>query len=366
MAQHEPGWELYLGVDGGGTKTVAVVGDAQGHVLGLGKGGGSNYQTAGLDGAAASIGAAVDGALQAAGARFAQAQAASFALAGADFPHDFQALEGLVAARWPGVKHSIVNDTWAAWRAGSETGWGLVATAGTGSNVGGRTKAGAMKTGIGLTYEFGSRGGATHMLQDLLHHVFRAGLKAGPETALLQMVLGMFSLTDVEALAQLLYLATAGGAAGPSAAAGVAPGVAGGGAGAAGAGGSPTDLPTEAAVAQILIPTMFEAAAGGDAVAQQIIFDNATALGEMTAGMARQLGFEKESVEVVLAGGIFERAQYPLFQDAFMLALHRTVPQAWAHTPRLSAAVGAYMLGLEAGGIAVTRAVIDAAAAFSG
>ena len=349
--------ELYLGVDGGGTKTVAAIGDALGNLVGLGKGGGSNYQTVGLDGAAAGIAAAVDGALRAAGAEPGQVQAASFALAGADFPRDFSALEGLITARWPGLKHTIVNDTWAAWRAGSETGWGLVAIAGTGSNVGGRTESGVIKTGLGLTYEFGSRGGATHMLKDLLYHVFRAGLQAGPDTALLPMVLGAFSLVDIEALAEQLYLATAGGGTG---AAGGAPTPAGGA-----VESGPQSPPDAATAALNLIPALFEVAAAGDAVARQIISENATALGEMTAGMARQLGLQNEEVEVVLAGSLFERPQLPLFRDAFLAALLRAVPRAWAHTPRLSAAAGAYLLGLEAGGIPVTRATIEVAARFT-
>lgn len=356
--------ELYLGVDGGGTKTVAVVGDGRGNILGVGRGGGSNYQTVGLKRAADSIAAAIDEALRAAGALRVGVQAAAFALAGADFPHDFAVLEGMVASRWPGLRHTIVNDTWAAWRAGSETGWGLVAIAGTGSNVGGRSRVGVMKTGFGLTYEFGSRGGATHMLKDLLYHVFRAGLKAGPETALLPMVLGAFGLADVDALAEMLYLATSGSAATGSAGTATA--------GPVGETSGEAEIPVAAAAnaatspeadaARLLIPALFEVAAGGDAVAQQIIAENATALGEMTGGMARQLAFENEEVEVVLAGSLFEKPEYPLFTDTFMLALRRAVPRVSAHMPRLSQAAGAYLLGLEAGGVAVAAEVIQAAA----
>ena len=186
----------------------------------------------------------------------------------------------------------MVNDAWGAWRGGTETGWGLVAIAGTGNNVAGRTPSGQTKTGFGLTYEFGSRGGE---------------------------------------------------------------------------GGAPRDapqdgLPPEAAAAMNLIPALFELASAGDAVAQQIIMDNATALGELAGGMAKLLHLEQEEVEVVIAGSLFQRPLYPLYYDAFITALHRAVPHAWTHRPRLSPAVGAYLLGLEAGGVAVTDAVHASAA----
>lgn len=342
--------DLFLGVDGGGTKTIALVGDAEGHILGSGRAGGSNYQTVGLDGAGAAIDQAVTEALREARAGLSSVRAASFALAGADFPPDFAALEGLVARRWPNLRSTVVNDAWAAWRGGTESGWGLAAVAGTGSNVVGRTPSGRTRTGWGLTYEFGSRGGATHLLRDVLYHIFRAGLKAGPDTALLPAALAALSLPDVDALAQALYAmkaaSPASGSANPEA-------------------GNAGGMSPEAAAANLLIPLLFELAAAGDGIAQQVIIDNASAFGEMAGGMARLLHLEHEEVEVVVAGSLFERPEYPLYRDAFVTALHRAAPRAWAHTPRLSPAIGAYLLALEAGGIAVTEGVRVAAGAAS-
>lgn len=331
---------LYLGVDGGGTKTVALVGDAEGRILGTGRAGGSNYQTVGLDGAGDAIGRAVAQALGQAGAGLSDVRAAALALAGADFPSDTALLEGLARQRLPGIRSTVVNDAWAAWRAGTQTGWGLVAIAGTGSNVAGRTPSGQSRTGYGLTYEFGSRGGAVHMLNDVLYHVFRAGLQAGPETALLPAVLAAFSLGDVDALAQMLYAVRY-----------------------AEAQTEANDTPPEAAAANLLIPVLFDLAEGGDAIAQQIIIDNAAALGDLAGGMARLLGLEKDEVEVVVAGSLFERPRCPLYRDAFITALHRVAPRAWVHTARSSPAVGAYLLALEARGVAVTDHVRNTAQA---
>ncbi len=45
----------YLGVDGGTTRTKAVVGDDAGHIIGSGEGGASNYQIVGLEAAMSGI-----------------------------------------------------------------------------------------------------------------------------------------------------------------------------------------------------------------------------------------------------------------------------------------------------------------------
>ena len=60
---------IFLGVDGGGTKTHALIADAQGHVLGFGAGGPGNWEGVGVEGMTASLQDAVGGALKAAGWR---------------------------------------------------------------------------------------------------------------------------------------------------------------------------------------------------------------------------------------------------------------------------------------------------------
>jgi len=55
-----------LGVDSGGSKTLAVVADEHGLVKGIGKSGGSNFQTAGKKKAAEELSQAIDQAMSAA------------------------------------------------------------------------------------------------------------------------------------------------------------------------------------------------------------------------------------------------------------------------------------------------------------
>jgi N-acetylglucosamine kinase-like BadF-type ATPase len=60
---------VVVGVDGGGTKTEAVIADERGAFLGLGRSGPSNWEDVGLGGAGASFRVAVGEALAAADAK---------------------------------------------------------------------------------------------------------------------------------------------------------------------------------------------------------------------------------------------------------------------------------------------------------
>ncbi len=55
---------LILGLDGGGTKTAALLADDHGQVLGWSQVGGSNYHVLGLENAYAAVKQAVEGTLQ--------------------------------------------------------------------------------------------------------------------------------------------------------------------------------------------------------------------------------------------------------------------------------------------------------------
>src|SRR5262249_58701616 len=102
---------LLLGVDGGNTKTIAVVAQRDGTVVGVGRSGLSDIHGAPTPGdGAAEIVRAVEAALAAAGARVSDLDAALFSLAGADWPEDFLYLlrelgRRLGLARGPAILH---------------------------------------------------------------------------------------------------------------------------------------------------------------------------------------------------------------------------------------------------------------------
>ena len=148
-----------LGVDGGATKTMAVVGDERGNVLGVGLGGPTNYQITGLDMAMEHLGAAVSSALEAAKLSLTDISQAVFGMAGADFPIDFENLKKGISGLYPDLRAEIVNDTWVGFRAGTALPYGGVVISGSGEHAAAAPD-GRKVTGRGMGYEWGSEGGA--------------------------------------------------------------------------------------------------------------------------------------------------------------------------------------------------------------
>src|SRR5688572_31888082 len=89
-----------LGVDGGNTKTLALVAREDGLILGTGRAGcGDIYGAESPVAAIAEIERAVDTALQEAGIQVTQLSTCAFSLAGADWPEDFRLLEDAMRDR---------------------------------------------------------------------------------------------------------------------------------------------------------------------------------------------------------------------------------------------------------------------------
>ena len=100
-----------LGVDGGNTKTLALVARDDGMILGTGRAGCGDIYGAGSPGAAvAEIERAVSAALREAGIQPTDLSAGAFSLAGADWPEDFKLLENAMRARDYGHSIVIAND----------------------------------------------------------------------------------------------------------------------------------------------------------------------------------------------------------------------------------------------------------------
>ncbi len=107
MNQHE---SLLVGIDGGGTKTVALVSDLEGRVLGRGAGGPSNYQAVGLPVACDSMNQAIRAGFADAKIEPCLPRVICLGLAGVDRPQDYAAIRAWAAEQMPGTPAVIVND----------------------------------------------------------------------------------------------------------------------------------------------------------------------------------------------------------------------------------------------------------------
>ncbi|MCB0015143.1 MAG: hypothetical protein KDE34_24675, partial [Anaerolineales bacterium] len=92
-----------IGVDGGGSKTAAVVLDAAGQVHGRATTGSVNHHNVGLEQAEANLTQVMELALADAGLATADLAAAAWALAGVDRPSERQLFEALANRLWPAI-----------------------------------------------------------------------------------------------------------------------------------------------------------------------------------------------------------------------------------------------------------------------
>jgi N-acetylglucosamine kinase-like BadF-type ATPase len=132
-----------LAVDGGNTKTIALVAYHDGTVVGAGRGGCGDIYGVGPDAALVDVEHAVRAALGACGALPAELSSGVFSMAGADWPEDFALLECSMRNRCFGRAITVINGALGALRAGSANGTGVAVVCGTGIAIGARAAGGA-------------------------------------------------------------------------------------------------------------------------------------------------------------------------------------------------------------------------------
>jgi N-acetylglucosamine kinase-like BadF-type ATPase len=189
---------LLLGVDGGNTKTVALVLEQDGTIVGSGSGGcGDIHNARSPEPALAEVVRAATAALDAAGATAADLAAAAFSLAGADWPEDFAFLRSELQRRL-GLRDEpqVVNDALGGLRCGSDDLVGVAVVIGTHAAVAARNADGSL-----FHLGFWPDGtGAFALGSQALAAVWRHMLELGPETSLLERALARWGCADAEEL----------------------------------------------------------------------------------------------------------------------------------------------------------------------
>jgi N-acetylglucosamine kinase-like BadF-type ATPase len=297
---------VLLGVDGGNTKTIALVARDDGTVVGVGRAGRADiYNAPTPEAAIDEIVSAASDAIEAAGATGADIEAAAFSLAGADWDEDFALLEEVLPARL-GLRRTafVVNDAIGAIRCGSDDGIGVAVVCGTHGVAGGRGR-------DGRVFHLGfwpDASGADALGRRALRAIWRAMIGTGPETALQAAALACYGATDAR---DLLHRFT-------------------------GRGYPPLSY---ASLARDVLDT----ADAGDEVANEIVLADGHVLGDQARACALQVGLSGSPYELVLAGGVF-RHPSPLLVNA----LTSRVPEAHVTRARHEPAVGALLMAFGA------------------
>lgn len=200
------GPSLLLGIDGGGSKTTALLASSDGSVVGRGAGGASNYQAVGLQAALAALEKAVRGAITSAGPNGVLPIAAvCLGMAGVDRPEDRTAFSGWAAVRFPGAKVILVSDAHLVLAAGAGTEAGVALISGTGSIAYAQDGRGNTARAGGWGYLLGDEGSGYRIALDGLRAVTRAWDGTAPPSALTEHMLKALGISSPPELVRKLY-----------------------------------------------------------------------------------------------------------------------------------------------------------------
>jgi N-acetylglucosamine kinase-like BadF-type ATPase len=191
----------YLGVDGGGSKTLAVIVNERGEELGRGLANSANYNAVGLEAAIRHIATAVEQATRAAGCQL-PLRKAWLGLAGIDRQADHQLLMPHVCELAEQVR--LTNDA-ELLLAGLENAVGVVLISGTGSIALGRDAGGQRARSGGWGHILGDEGSGYAIAQQALQAVVRASDGRGPQTALRERILHTWNLQSTDELIGEIY-----------------------------------------------------------------------------------------------------------------------------------------------------------------
>lgn len=314
--------KLYLGIDGGGTHTRAILVDAEGRVLGEGEAGPSNYNNVGLDAAGRALRTAAESAWARAGHPFASASTAFLGLAGMKAATDIARLTSL--AESVGLASAgqvtVANDLHNALAGGLAGRPGIALIAGTGTHCLARDATGASFTCGGWGWLLDDVGGGIGLALAGLRAATRAADGRAPATGLLPATLAFFGLTEADELSERLYFRAC----------------------------PPDEIAAFSAV-------VTREAAAGDATALAVLQEGAQALAELVAGAARPLNFPS-GPEVVLLGGC-ARSGAP-YQPLLEAAIRAALPTARIVEPVGTALHGAARNALRAAGLTAPAALV--------
>jgi N-acetylglucosamine kinase-like BadF-type ATPase len=292
---------LLLGVDGGGTKTHAVLTDGRDQVVGEGFAGPSNPLRVGVVHAAAAVREAFDRAVSEAGVRRADVAAAQVGLAGVRRADLRERVRDELVAALGIAAVEVVTDAEIALYGATDGEPGLVIIAGTGSICCGRNARGRRVCAGGWGPLAGDEGGGIWIARRALQSVARATDGRGPATALVESCLEYFHIEAPGDLSLAIY----------------APNI------------------TNERIAGFG-RYVIEAAEDGDAVAVEIVADAGRELGLVAATVIRQLSMGGESFPIAYVGGVFKAGE--MVMGPLREVVEPVAPRARLAPPHLSPA----------------------------
>lgn len=259
---------LVIGIDGGGTKTVAWLAPLTVGLVGRGIAGPGNPRAVGFDVAQANIDAAIDAAFADAKLPRQPVVAACFGLAGCGRAEEQERIVQWAENRGIGYMLQVTGDAEPILAAGSESNTGIAVICGTGSLAWGRNERGETARAGGWGYLVGDEGSGYAIALAGLRAALQSADGRGPPTELLSRFQHQLDAAAPTDLVGRIY----------------APEM------------------TRERISS-LAETVFDSAAA-DEVARNVVEQAARQMAEMIAAVAKRLDMLKSSYTLALAGGV--------------------------------------------------------------
>jgi N-acetylglucosamine kinase len=303
--------KYFLGVDGGASKTAALLTDEEGQQLGGGIAGASNHLRVGIDIAQRNIERAVHIALVEAGIAIRQMEYAYCGIAGSDHPeHHARVVESL---RLFFPRGNFIVDTDARIALTGAIGFeaGVVIIAGTGSVAFGRSASGKEARAGGWGPTLGDEGSGYAIARQGLSAIVRAHDGRGEPTRMTDLLCDQYGMCNPADLPRFIYAAT-------------------------------THADDIARYGKLVI----EAAREGDAVALDILNDAGHELGECVLAVVRKLGLAGDEFPVAYVGGAFHAGD--LLLEPMRRTIEADAPRVKLVPPAHSPVEGAALMAIRA------------------
>ncbi len=315
---------IALGVDGGATKTEAILIDDAGRVLGRGLGGPSNYNAVGIEATQRHIGEAASAARRMADLDPSAVDGAFLGLAAivsaADraLIHQTGVALELAAPERIGVDH----DCRIALAGGLSGRPGIVQIAGTGSSTFGINAAGEGWRVGGWGQLISDEGSGYWLGVQAMRGAVCAYDGRIESTLLYDAVMDALHLTDINDIMPRIYV---------------------------------QGLAKDEIAG--LAPLVLDAARRGDGAAQAIIQEGAEQLAQCVEAAAKRLGMTDEHLEIALVGGLFQAGE--IMVQPFRAAVGKRLASFELIPAELPPAVGAAILALQAAGVELNPSALQ-------
>ncbi|HVE72808.1 MAG TPA: BadF/BadG/BcrA/BcrD ATPase family protein [Thermoanaerobaculia bacterium] len=301
----------YIGVDGGASKTAAIVVDEQGNKLGSGLAGASNHLRVGIEEATRNVERAVNIALVEAGIAIKDVEYAYCGIAGSDHPSHREKVVEALRVFFPRGNFIVDTDARIALTGAIGFGAGIVVISGTGSVAFGRNSSGHEVRAGGWGPTLGDEGSGFWIAREGLSAIVRAHDGRGFATGMTDLLCAEYEMCSPDDLPQFVYATT-------------------------------THVDDIARYGKLVI----EAAQNGDDIARDILARAGSELAECVLAIARKLHMADSEFPAAFVGGAFHAGD--LLLNPMRLRLQRDAPGATLQAPERSPVEGAAMMAMHA------------------